>query len=56
MFAIECSLGKFNGKKFKPYEADLIKAVFELAQELKTRYKINYISGNKNPADLGFYR
>lgn len=56
IFTIECSLGKYNDKKFKPYESDLIKAVFKLTQELKTRYKIDYISGDKNPADLGFHR
>ena len=56
MFAIECSLGKYNNKKFEPYKLDLIKAIIELRKELEKKYKICHIPGKKNPADLGFHR
>lgn len=56
MFAIECSLGKYNNKKFEPYKLDLIKAIIELRKELEKKYKIRHIPGKKNPADLGFHR
>lgn len=56
MFAIECSLGKYNNKKFEPYKLDLIKAIIELRKELEKKYKICHIPGNKNPADLGSHR
>ena len=56
MFAIECSLGKYNDKKFEPYKLDLIKAIIKLRKELEKKYKIYHIPGKKNPADLGFHR
>ena len=54
--AIECSLEKYKEKKFENFEMDLINAIINLRKELAYKCEIYYVTGDTNPADLGFHR
>lgn len=52
------SKGEFNKKKFSHHELDLINAILKLKDKINNKFKLEifYVSGDINPADLGFHK
>lgn len=56
--ALKCYFESHNTKNFSHYELDLINAILKLKEKIneKINLEIFYVSGDINPADLGFHR
>lgn len=56
--ALKCYYEEYNKNNFSHHELDLINAILKLKDKINNKFKLEifYVSGNINPADLGFHR